>query len=590
MPATNYRTSPNVIYNKDLLNSYCSCMDWLVDILHDNPVIPIFLTIGLGFWLGGMKVKSFSLGPVTATLIVGVIIGQLDIPVSDTLKNVSFMLFLFAIGYSVGPQFFRSLKGDGLKQIGFALVEVALCIATVVVVSLIMGYNKGMAVGLFSGSQAFSAVIGVGSSTIKSLGLSHEHEQAYLDIIPACYAVCYVFGTIGSAWVIANLGPILMGGLNKVKKQTAELEEEMDSGDITPAPGTFVANRPISFRAYRAESDYFNRPRTVEEIETHIKALGSRHFVERLRLRGEITDPEPDLKVRKGDVIVLSGRRETIIEDAGWIGPEVTDHELLNFAAEYIPVTVSKSGANGITIGELRGQDYMRGVMIHKIMRDDVRIPMKSRTRLERGDVVILVGLPQDVAMAIAEIGYSDRPTETTDMTFTGLGIAIGCFIGALTIYFKGIPVSLSTSGGAILAGLILGWLRNKRPTFGRIPAPVVWFMNNMGLNMFIAVVGLGAGPTFISGLKQVGVEMFLAGIVCTSVPLILSILIGAKLFKFPPAIALGCAAGSRNAVAALGAIQDNLDSTLPAMSYTVTYAVGSITLILAGMIVPLIV
>lgn len=325
-------------------------MNWLVEILRDNPVIPIFFTIGLGFWLGGLKYKSFSLGPVTATLIVGVVIGQLDIPVSDTLKNVSFMLFLFAIGYSVGPQFFRSLKGDGLKQIGFALVEVALCITTVVIASLIMGYDKGMAVGLFSGSQAFSAVIGVGSSTIKSLGLAPGQEQAYLDIIPACYAVCYVFGTIGSAWVIANFGPMLLGGLNKVKNQTAELEAEMDSGDITPDPGSFVANRPISFRAYRAESDYFNHPRSVEDIEEHIKSLGLRHFIERLRLRGEINDPEPDLKVRKGDVIVLSGRRESIVDDAGWIGPEVTDHELLNFAAEYLPVTVSRSGADGITI------------------------------------------------------------------------------------------------------------------------------------------------------------------------------------------------------------------------------------------------
>lgn len=565
-------------------------MEWLIDILRDNPVIPIFLTIGIGFWLGGLKIKSFSLGPVTSTLIVGVIIGQLDVPVSDTLKNVSFMLFLFAIGYSVGPQFFRSLRGDGLKQIGFALMEVALCIITVIAICLIMGYNKGMAVGLFSGSQAFSAVIGVGSSTIKSLGLPAAEEKAYLDIIPACYAVCYVFGTIGSAWVIANLGPRLLGGLDKVRKQTAQLEEEMDNGDTVPDPGTFVANRPISFRAYRAESDYFNRPRSVVEIENHIKSLGLRHFIERLRIKGEITEPESDLKVRKGDIIVLSGRRESIVDDAGWIGPEVTDNELLNFAAEYLPVTVSKSGADGQTIGNLRQQDYMRGVMIHKILRDDVRIPLKSKTKLERGDVVTLIGLPQDVATAESQIGYSDRPTERTDMTFTGLGIAIGCFIGALTVHLKGIPVSLSTSGGAILAGLILGWLRNKRPTFGRIPAPVLWFMNNMGLNMFIAVVGLGAGPTFISGLRQVGMEMFLAGVVCTSVPLVLSIIIGVKLFKFPPAIALGCAAGSRNAVAALGAIQDNLNSTLPAMSYTVTYAVGSIVLILAGMIVPLVV
>ncbi len=565
-------------------------MEWLAAILRDNPVIPIFLTIGLGFWLGNLKFKSFSLGPVTATLIVGVIIGQLDIPVSAQLKNVSFMLFLFAIGYSVGPQFFRSLKGEGLKQIAFALVETALCIVTVIGVSLLMGYNKGIAVGLFSGSQAFSAVIGVGSDVIESLGLPADVEKSYLEIIPACYAVCYVFGTIGSAWIIANLGPVLLGGLKKVKEQTARLEAELDNGDFIPDPGTFVANRPISFRAYKVESDYFHRSRTVEEVERHIRELGMRHFVERLRLRGEIADPQPELRIRKGDVIVLSGRRESIIDNAGWIGPEVTDHELLNFSAENLPVTISKSGISGMSIGELRRQDFMRGVMIRKVLRDDTPIPMRGKTVLQAGDVITLVGLPQDVAEAIPEIGYSDRPTEDTDMTFTGLGIAVGCFIGALTIYFKGIPVSLSTSGGAILAGLILGWLRNKRPTFGRIPRPVVWFMNNMGLNMFIALVGLGAGPSFISGLHAVGLEMFLIGIVCTTVPLVLAIIIGSRLFHFPPAVTLGCVAGSRNAVAALGAIQDNLDSTLPAMSYTVTYAIGSITLILAGMIVPLVV
>ncbi|MCM1036249.1 MAG: aspartate-alanine antiporter [Bacteroides sp.] len=565
-------------------------MQYIAEILRDNPVIPIFLTIGLGFWLGGLRLRSFSLGPVTATLIVGVIIGQLDIPVSDTLKSVAFMLFLFAIGYSVGPQFFRSLRGDGLRQIGFACVEVVLCIATVAGVSLLMGYDKGHAVGLFAGSQAFSAVIGVGSDTIRSLGLPQAREQEMLGMIPACYAVCYVFGTIGSAWVIANLGPRLLGGLKKVKEQTARLEAEMDTGDIVAEPGTFVANRPISFRAYRAESEYFSRPRSVEEIEQRIAQMGLRHFIERLRLRGEIEDPQPELKVRSGDIIVLSGRRESIIDDAGWIGPEVTDHELLNFAAENLPVTVSKSGAAGMTLGQLRVQDYMRGVMIRKILRDDISIPMKSRTRLEKGDVLTLVGLPQDVAGATAEIGFSDRPAESTDVVFIGLGIAIGCFIGALTIHYGAIPISLSTSGGAILAGLILGWMRNKRPTFGRIPRPVVWFMNNVGLNLFIAVVGLGAGPTFLPGLREVGPEFFLAGVVCTSLPLILATVIGARLFGFPPAIVLGCVAGSRNAVAALGAIQDNLDSTLPAMSYTVTYAVGSVLLIFAGMIIPLIV
>lgn len=561
-------------------------MEWLTEIFRDNQVIPIFLTLGLGFWLGGLRYKSLSLGPVTATLIVGVIIGQMGIPISEPVKSLAFMLFLFAIGYNVGPQFFRSLKGEGLKQICFALVECVLCISICVGVSKLMGYGKGVAVGIFAGSQTVSAVIGVGSDTIRSLGFSEAETKRMIDIIPACYAVCYIFGTIGSAWIIANLGPILLGGLKKVKEETVKIEEEMDSGDFVPDPGLVVANRPISFRAYRVESNYFKRSRTVEEIENHIKNLKLRHFVERLRIKGEIFDPEPGLKVRKGDIIVLGGIRETIIDEAGWIGPEVTDHELLNFATENLPVTVSKSGAAGLTLGELKHEPYMRGVMIHKILRNEMALPLRNNVRLEKGDIVTLVGLPQDVSLAVPEIGYSDRATGETDMVFIGLGIAIGCFIGALVIHLGGIPISLSTSGGAMLAGLVMGWLRSKRPTFGHIPRPVIWFMDNAGLNLFIAVVGLSAGPSFVSGLKEVGVELFFIGIVCTTLPLILSIYIGNKIFKFPAAVTLGCVAGSRNAVAALGAIQDSLESTLPVMGYTVTYAVGSLTLILSGMVV----
>ena len=563
-------------------------MDWLTEVFRQNQVIPIFLTLGLGFWLGGLRFKSFSLGPVTATLIVGVIIGQLGIPISDTVKSLAFMLFLFAIGYSIGPQFFRSLKGEGLKQICFAVVECVVVIGVTVGICKLLGYNKGIAVGVFAGAQTVSAVIGVGSDTIRSLGLSEEETSKLLNIIPACYAVSYVFGTVGSAWIIANLGPMLLGGIKKVKAETKRLEEEMDAGDFTPDPGQIIANRPISFRAYRVESDYFNRPRTVREIERYLKSRNLRHFVERLRIDGEIMDSDPDIRVSKGDIIVLSGRRESIVQDASWIGPEVTDHELLTFSSENLPVVVSKSGADGLTLGELRNKSYMHGVMVHKVLRNDMPLTLRRGLRLEKGDVVTLVGLPEDVDEAVPEIGYSDRPSTESDMVFIGLGIALGCLIGAIVIKCGTVPISLSTSGGAIISGLVLGWLRSKRPSFGHIPRSVVWFMNNAGLNLFIAVVGISAGPSFISGLKEVGLELFLVGIACTTIPLILSIFIANKIFKFPAPVALGCVAGSRNAVAALGAIQDSVDSTLPVMGYTVTYAVGSVLLILAGMVVAL--
>lgn len=563
-------------------------MDWLIEIMRENQAIPIFLTLGVGFWLGNLRYKAFSLGPVTATLIVGVIIGQIGFDISDTLKSVAFLVFLFAMGYKVGPQFVRALEGEGLKQIAFALVEAAVIIVVTLVICRLMGYDKGVTVGVFAGAQTVSAVIGVGTDTIRTLGLPPEVADRYVGIIPACYAVTYVFGTIGSAWIIANLGPILLGGLKKVKAETAQLEAEMEGGDYVPEPGQFLVNRPTSFRAYRAESEFFNRPRSIAEIERHIKDKKIRHFIERVRIGGEIMAPDGNQRVRKGDVLAISGRRESIIDNATWIGPEVSDHELLTFSSEYLPVTVSKRGAAGLTLGELRVKPYMHGVMVNKVVRDDMPLQLRKGLRLEKGDVLTLVGMPEHVSEAETEIGYSDRQGVESDMAFIGVGVALGCFIGAITIHCGEVPLTLTTSGGAILAGLIMGWLRTKKPTYGHIPRSVLWFMDNAGLNLFIALVGLAAGPGFVAGLREVGIGLFFIGILCTTLPLIISIFIANKMFRFPAAVALGCVAGSRNAVAALGAIQDNLESTLPMMGYTVTYAISSIAMILAGLVVTL--
>ena len=565
-------------------------IDYIIELLRENPTIPLFLTLGLGFWLGGLKIKSFSLGPVTATLLVGVLIGQLDIPIAEPLKTVSFLLFLFAIGYRVGPQFFRGLKGDGVKQMLFAVIECAICIVVCIIAARLMGYNTGTAIGLFAGSQTISASIGVGSDIISSMKIDPEIKKSLTGMIPSAYAVTYIFGTIGAAWIVANLGPKLCGGLDKTKQQIAEIEAEMEEGEFAAQPGLIVANRPVSFRAYKAESDFFKRPRTVSEIEEALAGLGHRLFVERLRAGGEVIDVEPDAKVRRGDVIVIGGRRETVVNEAGIIGPEVVDHELLDFEAENLPVTVSRHGAAGMTIGDLRKADYMSGVLIKSLVRDDVKIPIHKRTVLEAGDVLTLVGLQKDVAEAVGEIGYPDRKTETTDVAFLSFGVAIGCFVGALCLHFKGVPISLTTSGGALLSGLFFGWLRNRKPTLGRIPSSVVWVLDNVGLCLFIAIVGLASGPTFISGLKEAGIGLFFVGIACTTIPLIISILIGHYIFRFPIAVTLGCVAGGRNAVAALGAIQDNLESTLPAMGYTVTYAVSNFLLIFGGIAVALMV
>ncbi len=561
-------------------------INWIVQTLRDNPAIAIFLTLGIGFWIGRFKYKSFSLGTVTSVLLVGVLMGQLDIPVPGPLKQVFFLLFLFAIGYSVGPQFFASLRGSGLKQVGFAVVMCVLVLASTLVVAKLFHYNPGEAAGLFAGAQTMSAVIGVADDTIQTLNASAADKAEWTRLVPVAYAVTYIFGTIGSAWILGTLGPMMLGGLKKVRQQTEDLERSMNQDPADSDPALVSAYAPVIYRAYKAENDYFAPGHTVDEIEKYLMGQGRRLFIERVRSGKEIiSQPAADFVVHQGDEVVLSGRREFIIDDESWIGEEISDAELLSFAVEQIPVMVASKRVVGSTVNDFRRAPGTHGVMISSIKRGGVDVPVLAQTRLERGDVLTLNGSAPAVNAAAAYIGYADKPTTASDMVFIGLGIAIGALIGAITFHLGGIPISLSTSGGALIAGLVLGWLRSKHPTFGLIPEPAVWIFNNVGLNMFIAVVGISAGPTFISGLHQVGWQLLVAGAIATTVPLILGIWIGAKVFKFHPAINLGCVAGSRATTAALGAIQDSLQSTVPAMGYTITYAVGNTLLILCGLV-----
>ena len=571
-------------------------MEWIINQLRVHPELAIFLTLFAGFWLGRLKIGKFSLGTVTSVLLVGVLVGQLNITVDGPLKAVFFLLFLFAVGYKVGPQFFRGLKKDGLPQVGFAVL---MCIVSLVapwILAKIMGYHIGEAVGLLAGSQTISAVIGVASDTINQLGISEAQKATYINAIPVSYAVTYIFGTAGSAWILASLGPKLLGGLDKVKADCKELESKMGTSEMDE-PGFSPALRPVVFRAYKITNKWFGKGKKVSELEKYLSEQEKLLFVERVRQRGVVKEVKPDMLLQPEDEIVLSGRREFVIGEEDWIGPEVIDAQLLDFPAETLPVMVTHRTFAGEKVSTIRAQKFMHGVSIRNIKRAGINVPVLSktvvdsglaRTVVDAGDILELTGMKHEVETAAKQMGYVDRPTNQTDMIFVGLGILVGGLIGVLTMHLGGVPISLSTSGGALIAGLIFGWLRSKHPTFGGIPEPSLWVLNNVGLNMFIAVVGIAAGPSFVAGFKEVGFSLFIIGALATAIPLLSGLLMGKYLFKFHPALTLGCTAGARTTTAALGAVQDAVESETPALGYTVTYAVGNTLLIIWGVFIVL--
>jgi putative transport protein len=556
-------------------------INWLFQTLRTYPEIAIFISLALGYYFGSFTYKGLGLGAVTATLIAAVLIGQIGITISGPLKPTFFLMFLFAIGYGVGPQFVRGIAQDGVPQAVFAAVVCVFCLCAGYLGAKIAGYDVGSAVGLYAGSQTISASIGLATDAINRLGLPADESKKLLDSIPVAYAVTYIFGTVGSAIVLALLGPALLG--IDLEAACKKYEEEFGGKKQTGGPGT--AWHQFELRAFRVRERGPVVGKTVREVEALIP--DQRVFVQRIRQDGTIMDATTDTVIHSGDTVAVAGRREVLVKLIGEQAEEVDDRELLAVPIEGVDVYVTSKNVDGKTLQELAKRPAARGVFLRRIVRGAIAIdiPILPNTKLNRGDIVTLVGRTPDVAAATKMLGRADRATDVADVAFIGAAIAIGALAGAFVYKVGSVPLTLSTSGGALISGLFFGWLRSVHPTFGRIPSPTVWFMNSVGLNVFIAVVGISSGPGFVAGLQKLGFSLFLWGVAVTTVPLILAMFVGKYVFRFHDAIVLGCCSGARTTTASLGMINDRAKSQIPGLGYTVTYAVGNTLLTIWGMV-----
>jgi putative transport protein len=558
-------------------------VDWFFATLKQYPEIAIFLTLGLGYYFGKFTFKGIGLGAVTATLLAGVLIGQIGITIAQPLKATVFLMFLFAVGYAVGPQFVRGVAKDGLPQAIYSAVQCVLSLVACVVIAKLAGYDLGYAAGLYSGSQTISAAMGLSTDAINRLGQDPDKTKALLDAMPIAYAVTYMFGTVGSAIVIAVLGPKLLGiNLEAACKDY----EEKQGGGTKEIGGAGSAWHRWGVRAYRVATG--GRAVGLRAIEAEALVPDARVFVLRIRRGGKIEEASADTVLREGDVVAVAGSREVLVNILGTSAAEVEDKELLAVPIEGVDVLVSNKEVDGKTLAEMAKAPAARGVFLRKITRGATAtdIPILPNTTLQRGDLVTIVGRTQDTSAVTKLLGVADRPTDVADVAFIGAWIVMGALVGSLVVKVGGAPITLSTAGGALIAGIVGGWLRSVRPSFGRIPSPTVWFMNSVGLNIFIAIVGISAGPGFINGLKTQGIGLFLWGALATTAPIIVGMFVAKYLFRFHDALTLGIISGSRTTTASLGLVCDQAKSQVPALGYTVTYAVGNTLLTIWGMVV----
>lgn len=558
-------------------------IDFLVTTLREYPELAIFITLSIGYLIGKLRIGNFELGSVAGVLVAGILIGQLEITIAPLVKSVFFILFIFAIGYGVGPQFVRGIASDGLPQALFAVVISILCLLSVYIAARIQGYDPGFAAGLFAGSQTMSAAIGVATDAINDLGLSPDEAERQIAHIPVAYAVVYLWGTIGCGLILSVLGPKLLGV--DLAEECRRYEAEMSGGQRPSSARS--AWRQFEMRAFRLNPDFAAVGRTVEEAEAALAE--ERAFIQGLRRDGEIVEFDQSTVLQPGDVVAVSGRREAM---TGYKpNEEVEDRELLDVPIEVeVDVVVTNKALVDRTLIELAKEDFARGVYLSRIVRGPTseEIPILPLTTLNRGDVLTLTGTRKHIDVAAKALGYVDRPTVATDMIWVGLAIALGGVIGAITVPVSGIPLTLSTAGGALIAGILLGWLRSVYRVFGRVAGGALWLMQSLGLNVFIAVVGISSGPTFFSGLKEAGLSLFFWGVFATSVPMLLAPLIGKYIFRFDPAINLGCCSGARASVAAPAMVGDVAKSNVPMLGYAVPCAVSTTLLTIGGMVIVL--
>jgi putative transport protein len=497
-------------------------------------------------------------------------------------KSFLFLLFLFGIGYSVGPQFLQSMQRDGIRALLLAVVCTVTGLATAYTVSRFLGLDPGYSAGLLSGGLTQSAAMGTATEAVNRLAIPDEQRALYVAHIAVADAVCYIFGIAGAIWFCSIAAPKLLGAdiVADAKAIEAELGLETHKQDV------LSGYRMFELRAIALSPASEVVGLTVEEAERRFAA--DRFFILRVRRGEEVLHARTDLVLEAGDIVAVSGRHKAIVEKlAERPAAEVEDARLLDVPMKVVEILLSERGLDGITLGEVSGRPWARGLYLRSLRRGTQDLPVGREVRLARGDVLTLVGPAEAIDLAAPRIGPVIAPATTTDFVVLGLGIFLGGLVGVLArVTIGGAVISIGTSVGALLAGLIVGHMRTRHPLFGRIPDGAVSLMTSLGLSAFVAMTGLHAGPVFLDAIREVGIGLFLGGVAVTLVPLVVGLAFGRFVLRMQSVLLLGSLAGALTMTAAMGAVQQRSKSPVAVLGYTPAYPISNILLTLWGTVI----
>ncbi len=557
-------------------------MSYLQGIFQQSPEIALFLALAGGYWIGKFQFGKFSLGGVAGSLLVAVAISQIGITIDNGIKAVLFALFIYAVGFESGPQFFRSLGRKSIREIIMAAVMAVSGLVTVVVLAKMFSLDKGLAAGIASGSLTQSAIIGTASSAIGKLGLPADQTQALQANVAVGYAVTYIFGSFGAILVCVNILPWFMR--RGIRDDAVKAQAEMLAGAQVYGPGESAALPELVGRLFEVQAA---TGRTVADIET--QASAGPVAIEKIKRNGKILGFNPEFALERGDILLVVGRRSGVIGLDEAIGPELETSDGMEMVVATRDVVVTASEFAGQTVSQIveATRDLRHGVFVLSLKRGGNAVTLGADTRIESGDVVTVYGLQEDLQRIAKRVGPVLVPSDKTDFVFHGFGIVVGLLVGLLVLRIGSIPLTLGSGGGALLAGLAFGWYRSRNMTLGNMPTGASTLLRDLGLAGFVAVVGLQSGQQAVHTIMDSGLSIFLVGVAVTIIPMLITMAVGRYLLHYDNvAIFAGALSGSRSANPAFGEVLDKAGNSVPTTPFAITYALANVFLTLLGPLV----
>lgn len=557
-------------------------MELLRSVLRQSPEIAFFLSLALGYWIGKLQFGKFQLGGVAGSLLVAVIISQLGVTMDNGLKSVLFALFIYAVGFESGPQFFRSLGRQSLREIAMAAVLALSALATVVLTARLFGLDKGLAAGVAAGGLTQSAIIGTAGSAIGKLGLEAAEAQRLQANVAIGYAVTYIFGSFGAIIVAVNLLPWFMGRSIRDDAQRAEAASLV--GTRSYAAGETPAVPELVGRLFRVDRA---RGRSIAELESE---AGVPVSIEQVKRGAASIGVQPDLRLEAGDVVLAIGRRAAVLALAQAVGPELQSSAGMDLITVTRDVTIASKAFVGHSIGDIRrhtAPELRHGVYVVGLSRGGTALPMRDDTTVATGDVATLYGTAGDVGRAAQAVGTVLLPSDKTDFVFHSLGLVVGLVAGLGVARIGAVPLTLGSGGGALLAGLVFGWYRTRHLATGNMPLGASTLLKDLGLAGFVVVVGLQSGRQAVETILSSGLSIFLIGVVVTLLPLLITMIFGRYVLRYDNvAVLAGALTGSRSANPAFGEVLDKAGNSIPTPPFAITYALANVFLTLLGPLV----